>query len=376
MKPRAREAGLTLIELMIAVLLASILTAGVFNLMIGQTRTYDSQLKATVKQENLASAMEYLQRQIRMAGFGFGGCPNGVIQQWNGSAFQGTTQVALQIFDNCSLYQDTSPYPPNVLASCTARNGTDSFAVLYTSDAATASLGVINLLDHSVASANFKASTCGDIQDNDYIALWDPSSATPCVMLKVTKDPSSGKKDCKIQHNPSTSPNPPGGSFKTFIGGKDGYPPGSVVLRLGPSTQTPIKISIDSSVNPPRLVQWRADKTKAEVIAEGIEDMQISYACDLNDDGSLTEVPSSTDEWAYNVTETWAGAGTLGATTCGTGRNIRAVRITLVGRSLSPEPGVTSRRPALENRAVGATDNYARAVLTATVKPRNIMRTQ
>lgn len=68
------QRGITLIELMVSLLLAAMLSAGIFYMMSGQTRTYNTQMKSLTTQENLWGAMEYLQRQVRMAGYGFGGC--------------------------------------------------------------------------------------------------------------------------------------------------------------------------------------------------------------------------------------------------------------------------------------------------------------
>ena len=72
------------------------------------------------------------------------------------------------------------------------------------------------------------------------------------------------------------------------------------------------------------------------MLAEGMEDMQIAYACDTQPggtpDGSLSEGTDAAsrlaDEWTYNQT------GDVPPANCGVPS---AIRITLLGRSLNPD---------------------------------------
>jgi hypothetical protein len=110
-------------------------------------------------------------------------------------------------------------------------------------------------------------------------------------------------------------------------------------------------------------------------MAEGIEDLQIAYACDTdppapNGDGAFSEGTTvgtrQADEWMYNV------AGDVPTTDC---NRPQAIRITLVARSRDGDTllaGMASNaKPALEDGAAGAPDTYRHRVLTTTVFPRN-----
>jgi hypothetical protein len=121
--------------------------------------------------------------------------------------------------------------------------------------------------------------------------------------------------------------------------------------------------------------------TGPQVLAEGIEDLQVAYACDLNADGVLTEDPNSpaTDEWMLNN-----AADVIATDNARKCNQPSAVRLTLVARSLTEDNGIDATltdngRPAVENHGVHTPDNnfttgrdqFRRRVLTTTVYPRN-----
>jgi hypothetical protein len=124
----------------------------------------------------------------------------------------------------------------------------------------------------------------------------------------------------------------------------------------------------------PVLTMERLDgtlPTAPVVLAEGIEDLQVSFACDLNADGVMTEVPNTTDEWTLNFANDPIEVSRFRKCNQPT-----AVRITLVARSLTEDTGINAaltgnHRPAVENRAAGSPDQFRRRVLTTTVYPRN-----
>jgi hypothetical protein len=118
-----------------------------------------------------------------------------------------------------------------------------------------------------------------------------------------------------------------------------------------------------------------------QVLAEGIEDLQVAFACDLNNDGVLNEGTPNTaaDEWTLND-----AADTIEASNARKCNQPSAVRLTLVARSLTIDNGIDAAlanngRPAIENHAAHTSDNnfttgrdqFRRRVLSTTVYPRN-----
>jgi type IV pilus assembly protein PilW len=61
--------GVTLIELLVALVIAAITLAGIYRVFITQTKTYAVQDQAVEVQQSVRSAMEILLRDLRMAGF-------------------------------------------------------------------------------------------------------------------------------------------------------------------------------------------------------------------------------------------------------------------------------------------------------------------
>jgi len=68
-RPTLNEKGITLIELLVALVIAAITLAGVYKVFISQTRTYAIQDQVVEVQQNVRSAMEILLRDLRMTGF-------------------------------------------------------------------------------------------------------------------------------------------------------------------------------------------------------------------------------------------------------------------------------------------------------------------
>jgi type IV pilus assembly protein PilW len=109
----------------------------------------------------------------------------------------------------------------------------------------------------------------------------------------------------------------------------------------------------------------RAELTRDGIVvtplAEGIEDLQLEYGLDANDDGApdrYLDAPNPALGTAYGE---WS--------------NVMAVRIFLLARSIDAEPGYTDTKefdlgPAGRRPATG--DSYKRALLTSLVRPMNL----
>ena len=66
---KIRQYGLTLVELMVAILLSMLLAAGIIQIYLGNKQTYTFQEAMSRNQENGRYAIEILSRDLRMAGF-------------------------------------------------------------------------------------------------------------------------------------------------------------------------------------------------------------------------------------------------------------------------------------------------------------------
>jgi Tfp pilus assembly protein PilV len=382
-----RQAGLTLIELMVTMLLATILIGGLFYMMSGQQRTYTNQVNVLSSQENLWGAMEYLERQIRMAGYGFGACGSKILTMGTGDGGVDSL-TSLRVYNNNNLFTVTN-------------DGTDSFEVRY---AVTSSTGQQNLRitkEHPMNASSFWVSGIGDkdpIQNGDLIVMCLPGYAS--TLMQITDIPQQmpqdydgdGLNDWQLKAQPNAI-NP--SNWNNLFGPGAKYPQNASIVNFG-STKLPRTFAIDNSHNPPRLVTWQLGKTiDLEIVASGIEDMQIAWACDTESSpnydftegacttGSGVSCKCSTDNCSAKVGDEWANNVASDIPPVCNANPIQRVRLTLIARTAAPViADRQGKRPEAEDHYEGtsaqdlaATNDlgtYARAVLTSTVVPRNI----
>lgn len=69
MKKTITERGFTLIEIMVSMVISSLVVAGIYGVYTIQQRSYTTQEKVTEIQQRLRSAVDFISRDIRMAGY-------------------------------------------------------------------------------------------------------------------------------------------------------------------------------------------------------------------------------------------------------------------------------------------------------------------
>jgi prepilin-type N-terminal cleavage/methylation domain-containing protein len=440
-----RSAGMTLVEIMITLIISSIIAASTFMFFSGQQRVYETQTKILNIQQNLWASMEVLARYVRGAGSGMYECvrpadysntdptnPNSL----TGGRLQTTTpsdgphtsggvlitslatrpQTGLRAFDGASGMQWIPPLwiVNNSSVDANVVPGTDIITVAFGNRASGADVDGVLQLNVGVAETDpsipitLTGATAGSVfRLNECLLLmlgqdWgygnDPSADRGCTLLQVTNNPGVGNI---LWHasgagvsawNPTgtvAAMLPPGGGY---TGGVDG------VRNFGALTWVRFFIQNDpntiASANPvPQLMMQRLDQGvagTAQALADGIEDLQVSFACDVGTLGTPnlnalngildegTDVASrKNDEWINNV------PGDVFPTnpfTLGFCNMPTAVRLTLVARSTTPDDlidvAVTNNQPEpVEDNPCAAAacpkDQYRRRVLSTTVYPRN-----
>ena len=376
---------------MVSIALAGMLSAGLFYMMAGQQRTYQSQFKVMGNYTNLRGAISFLEREIQRGGFGLNGCPSGRIRQWDpvlgGNNVRDASIIAVAVYNNCNLVT-TDP------AACPDGSGSDSFTVSYTTELARGSVAGTRLLSNfattvfGAPSSELNIADGHNFQDNDFVVVWQTASSTqPCTLLRVTdiQDHVGAPGGDDLIYAADGVYNPP--ATANILAGGGYLSTGTIAVRFGPNSG-PRHFAIDTRTDPPRLVTWRTyalnpstdlNNGTFEPVADRIEDMQLSAACDMDNDKMLYEghTPAfqTADEWSDNTPGDTPPA-------CGT-RPIRAVRVTLIARSDGPILGNRKGfRPAAEDRAAGTSlqdltatgdmGTYARSTLTSTVAVVNL----
>lgn len=425
---RDRTAGMTLVEIMVTLVISSIIAASTFMFFAGQQRIYDTQTKVLNIQQNLWAAMEVVSRYTRASGSGMYECvrpanyANAELQ--NGSRLLSTnpsdgpltprlterpqtgvraltpgTSTAqfippLWIVNNST---DTDPaVRPGTdvltIAFGNRTSGTDVDAVLSMNFASSASTTPLALAGAGTGSMFRQWEFVLLMVTPDWGYGTNPIVDRGCSMFQVTEDPTGLNA---LPHGVATDPrtgfawNPAGDVGGLLPGG--GYTGNSAGVRnFGQLTW--VSFFIQQTGNIPFLMMQQrhlsGDTGAPQVLAEGIEDLQISFACDTGrstgpnlaaPDGQLNEGTNDAakrqDEWWNNVPgDILPTVGSPGFCNLPT-----AVRITLVARTLGPDDlidaALTGNGPIdIEDHRQASprpTDQFRRRVLSTTVYPRN-----
>ena len=250
------QQGLSLVELMIAMVLGLILTAGIIQLFIGSKQTYRFQDSLSRVQENARFAIDALAYDVRMAGYV--GCAQPNLIQVNNIALPSSEGD----FDPGKLIEGMD----NVTAGTTIGGKT----VITGSDVIMLRGGNANggeLLEEKAANANVKlVSNVGNWQADDVLMVTD---CTNMDIFKATTV-SSGSSPITIAH--ANNKNSDNKLSKIYEEGASvlSYREMSYFLSLR-----------DGNAALPSLYRRIGSGTPEELV-EGIQDMQILYGVDTS----------------------------------------------------------------------------------------------
>jgi prepilin-type N-terminal cleavage/methylation domain-containing protein len=377
------DRGFTLVELLVTIVVASLIAATTFTFFAGQQQIYDTQTKMLGVQENLWASLETVTKYLRSAGAGIADCvrldPDGSGAD-NGDPPPGgaaAPATGLRAYRNGVVFriaplwiQNGVGGAPDTITVAYGRGASGNFRDAY--------LGTTISAGGSTAAITTLPGQSSRFVPGEFMALVDEARSDGdrgCSLFNIT-DVVPGTST--LLHGTSSSWNPLADSTAhmpfLYQGGSSTATGG--VRNLGQLVW--IRLAIDASGAagvPPRLTLDRLDDADPpQVLAEGIEDMQVAYGCDLGPeampDGVLTEgtdpATRLADEWTYNE------PGDVEPQRC---QRPDAVRITLVARTLTPEQGLANvpgnLRPAAEDGATGTADLFRHRVVNATVRMRN-----
>jgi type IV pilus assembly protein PilW len=132
--PRTRQAGFSLIELMIAVVLGALVVAGLINVLMANRQAYHLQEANNYNQQNMRFAMDRIGWSLRQASFWGGVTPSQIIGTPTVSGISGgcTQAWTLDVADSVYGYDGAAAFP---IATCVdAANyvaGSDVLVVRY-----------------------------------------------------------------------------------------------------------------------------------------------------------------------------------------------------------------------------------------------------
>ena len=320
-----RERGFTLVELLIAMAVASIVAMSGFALFSQSNWSYQVQENVGEAQQNARVAMDRIVRDIRTAGFGLPDSPD--------------------------IFGFESPI---TVSDATGHDGSDTITILGIGY----EVGVLS------AGANENKKT------KDYIC-YSRTTTEEKIVVNGAKVGSS-RKYVNIDGLFFAELDDTGTDSVACDGGitlpleepstlSSNFKSGTVYVIQAVEYSIATDITGCSVANPCLVSEDFSGLrgTGRQLLAENIEDIQFAYGLDVKN-GKIY------DEAAPYTRASFENSPTADE------ESIRAVRITLSARTRNKDPkGATFTRPAIENHPESGSDNYRRRILTKVVKLRN-----
>jgi len=275
-----RQAGLTLVELMVATTLSLVLLAGVLLVFSANKSTYQMQNGLGTLQENGRYALRQITADLQMAGFG--GCL---------SPTMGPRIVVLA--------KSPPTYVDDFASGAFFTGVTDGTATTYgakTSEGGTDSIEIRGPLRSSVSFVTGETPALGSVDVagsntgfavNDYLMISDCAGAE--IFRATALVSPNGDGDTEISH--SSSQNEQADLSRL-------YTADAIVTELATHTYFVADTTRTNAAGQNILALYRFDGTTAQELVDGVEDLQIEYGLDSNSDDVIdayTASPAAAD---------------------------------------------------------------------------------
>ncbi len=305
-----RSGGFSLVEIMVGMvisLLGVLIVLQVFAAFEGQKRTTTSGSDA---QTNGAVAIYTVERDVRMAGYGFS-IPDALGCKINRS-FNGTT------------------LPPLSLAPVTITQGVgglpDTIEILSSSKGSW-SIPARVTTDHPATATNFFLNTTLGMAVGDLLIAYEPGK--DCTLLQVTGIPNG---NVQIHHQNTSPWDPPGGQN---IFPSSGYSAGATLFNLGSLIDHVYSLDANSNLT---FSDYNSSTNTSNVqsLLPDIVNLQAQYGFDTR---AGTQTDARVDTWSDAMIDA-DSSGTVGSS--GDIGRIYAVRLAIVARSAVKEKADSS----------------------------------
>lgn len=334
-----RQSGLSLVELMVAVVIGMLLLAGLLGVVTSSSRNYGELNKTSRQLENGRYALELLKEEIQHAGF-YGGfytlpAPPGTLPDPCGvtlAALEGALGLPLQGYN-----APTNASALSCLDDADFLAGTDILVVRHT-DTNPAVMGALeaNRFYFQGTGAGYVLAKEDGDTSNDAATwnlnwrVWDATTSSSSLQpapLFPFRVHIYFVSPCSV---------PTASHCDTSADGGDPIP-----------TLKRLVLSVDGA----------GPTMSLEPLVEGIENLQFDYGIDADEDGSpdgaYTTSPASTTDWA----------------------NVVTVRVNLLARNIEPTAGHTDTKTyslGVAGTVGPANDAYKRHVYSALVRAVNV----
>ena len=312
-----KQAGFTIIELLIAVALGLVILAGLFRTFKVQQDSYIIQDQVSAMQQNLRAAMHFITRDLQMAGYYTNFDRNNRQLDWND--LDGDSNPANNMETGRPLL-----FAVNNASTAGIKANTDVIVIVKAgSEGRTLTAGE--------GSSGGAISLSNRDFDGDGTA--DLNNTGKKFGLLVKEDLSFA--DFFQVDSASGSINPPGGLTENYTSGDTVYRTDIIIYRV-----------TDDAARPCLVRKNLGDDSGYQVIAENIDNLQFRY---LLNDGTWTNDPT------------------------GNQARVRAVEVLLVARTAFVQRGYRDTSSiTFGTETISVNDSYRRKTLNSLVKTRNV----
>ncbi|MBA3502458.1 MAG: prepilin-type N-terminal cleavage/methylation domain-containing protein, partial [Deltaproteobacteria bacterium] len=317
---RRKQAGFTLIELMVSMTLFSFAIAGVLAIAVSMAQGYREQRQVVQTESTARGALEFIADAVRMTS---PAVQNADLTATTATPAAGEPHIVVGDIEDTESQNDitTGKCKTGAIRIYDSATGPDTLEIVHASGGAVTSVG----------SGGFTAGTAS-------LPLTDITAVAVGDHLLVT----NGTRGHVVRVTTLTAGIAPAGTATVATGAcivvtATAYAQGELVIRV---LKARFYVGTFDSITPVLIMDPDGDGIAAapEPLADYVEDFQVAVGVDELADNSI----DPTTEWGFSMG---------GPTSFTLGRDVRALRITLVARAATSLPGTaaTYRRPEVEN---------------------------
>lgn len=347
----SREQGFTLVEILVGMMVSVVVIGAAFTTLTMTQKSLRANEQTVGTQQNVRVAMEMLSRDMKVAGFGspaaaIGNCSQAIMPSDQNPAGVDSGPDSVQLLVPIARLSGDNRW---TLRAATSAGGTNQVLLQTSGGGAVPDMVASGLVTGSyvsiggAATVQVSAFDAGNNTLNVSIPppLWfqieDPVYLLQCIQYRIVQPPDPGN---------------------ICLGGAPCLTRGVAGVATGPNAEAPI--------------------------AEGVEDLQLAYACD----GCVATINSGIPDWIIddqNASNSFDQADFLSnvswTTAPRTPDKIQLVQIALVARQSMADQGFGETNqmvvgsPAMvvsADRTLPADANHRRRLLTKTVETRNV----
>lgn len=339
---QSKQTGLSLVELMVSLVISTMIMAGVLQIFVSSKKSYSTEEALSRMQENARYAVGALSEGIRLTGFaGCSGVSTTPIVPDIGVKEANVDPVTNFLSDRSVVGFDAVDGVIDVNGDDFSMSGlvggTDAFSI-STAGACSSHL----MEDMSTRSAEILVSNQNhcDWSANQYLIITD---CTALDVFMLTNNPGDSGKTVSLQHSDSLNK-------KTKLSTK--YVSESVVFDF---VMTTYYIGRNSELEPG--LYRKVNDDASELVVGGVEDMQVRYGIDTDDDFIVDDYRTATE------------VGSLGS---GEWNKVISVEVNLLMASEQDNLVPQNQIYTFNGNTVTATDNKIRHVVTKNISMRSL----